>query len=558
MKKILAIFLTGLILPGFAMAQDPAGPGRQQTGNDFVEGALYIQFKEGYHEYTPSKSLYGGRIVSSQELFPSAKGTGTDDKLSAFGLENEAFSLHFQDKLDRTYRLSFSQTDKTEALIRYLDSLPYVEYVERIPQNHLCSPGSWPDDPLVQDGREINGRWFLEQIGFDNIYGKYQGKPEVKVAVVDNAVWAGHPDLDILPENRYFAFVDAEGECEPPTNVDQDEACTGLSNCMAFKWSHGTHCAGLIAAQNDNGEGTASFASGITLLAARASDLNEDGVSMGYECILWALEKGADIISLSWGSTQWSRTHEDIIETALENGTIIVAAAGNDNADRAQYPAQYDGVIAVGAVNADNSRASFSNYGSWVDVAAPGGYTMEDGKESSVTILSTTYSASTYYRLLGMHELDGMYYDGLAGTSMATPVTASVIALMKSVNPDLGPAQAEQILKETSVPAIDFEMDPNSGVIQADKAVEAAAQAAGNTTGISTTLQVLPNPASDFIRIQGIGNISQLRAYNTCGQLLESWSRPGKQVSLEDLPSGLLILEIESPTQTFVTKIIKH
>lgn len=547
MKKILIPLFTALLFVSVSWGQTVSG--------DFVDGALYVKFKDGTHPFVPQKGTAGGtRKIETRALFPTEKGSD----LSSYGLREQASSMHLFGRMRDTYRIEFENTQATEQLIRTLSSLPEVDYVERVPLHHLFSV---PGDPLYNKTGKADGSWHLKQIGFEKIYGKYKGNPAVKVAVVDNAVWADHPDLDIKPENRYFAFVDAEGECEPPTNIDPDEECESILNCPSSSWSHGTHCAGLIAAVNDNNEGTASFGSGITLLAARASDMRGDGVTKGFECILWAIDKGADIISLSWGSAYSSNTEKEIVETAVKNGVVILAAAGNDAISTPQYPACYEGVIAVGAVNSDNSRASFSNMGDWVDIAAPGGYVKRQGGESGTNLLSTTFSACQYYRLEGETSMKGLYYDGKAGTSMATPLTASVVALMLSVNPDLSPAQVESILKETAMPATDFEMCANSGVIDAEKALKKVEESLSLSNSLvgSEKPRISPNPAKDRIRVDYAGKILQIDILDMNGKRLKTLRQTnGTEIGLENLPQGILLVRVRTNGGEFMQKIIKQ
>lgn len=388
-----------------------------------------------------------------------------------------AISMRIGNRLPTTYRIDFEGVggeNAGEEIREWLKGLPDVTEVERVPDVYVASDDvQMPFDPLYSC-EDIDAGWHLRQIGYDRIYGKYFGSPDVLVAIVDNAVWGEHPDLQIAPENQYFCYTDEVGRSAPPTNIDQNEVVGNIADSQAAAWSHGTHCAGLVGAIADNGEGIASFASGVTLMGVRCADSAPNTMNRGYEGVLWAIDNGADILSLSWGNGTVTDTERELIEGAIEQGVIIVAAAGNDGVSKKIYPACYDGVICVGSVDSDGERSSFSNYGDWVTVSTPGGFLKEDGKvvPLSQMILSTTYSVNVQYAIDGRHSIDGLHYDGKAGTSMATPLTASVVALMKSVYPELNPRSASEILTETS----------KHGVIDAATAVERAAQMSGIST----------------------------------------------------------------------------
>jgi len=159
--------------------------------------------------------------------------------------------------------------------------------------------------------------------------------------------------------------------------------------------------------------------------------------------IMYAADNGADAISMSFGGLG-SQTQKYAIDYAHSQGVVLVASAGNKGTDNENYPAAYDNVIAVAATAADDSRAYYSNYGFWVDVAAPGGDAYKDSQ-----ILSTVPTVGT----LG----DPSGYRKLQGTSMASPYVAGVAALILSKNPDISNEQARQILKQAvDIPGVDI------------------------------------------------------------------------------------------------------
>lgn len=434
----------------------------QSTGDSYQEGKLYVRFLEGKIDLPKGES----RQVPVSMLFPQAK---SDINPSAFGVHEFASHLRMfrNPVLERSFELCFDSTGKMESLISQLENDPRVELVERVPLDHPCvvlpssvhsplSPqlaeagakeGDIPDDPFYGQAEGLNYSWNLDMVGYKEIYGKYQASPDVKVAVVDGAIWGEHEDLGIAPGNM-FDVANLTPSSAPPSYVDQQEEGTPTSLSLAILWSHGTHCAGTLAAKTNNGKGIASIGSGVTLLAARTAKDNPDALTNNIDGVQWAIAMGAKVLSLSYTTYTFSETQKEIYESAVRNGVIIIAAAGNSSYDTPTYPASYEGVISVGSLDSDGSRSSFSNYGDWVDVWAPGGYVKENGQIlEDNQILSTTFGVTNFYG--NRDELKGKYYDAMSGTSMATPLVASMVCLARSYYPEMTAAEAEAALRNS-------------------------------------------------------------------------------------------------------------
>ncbi|MHC4624048.1 MAG: S8 family serine peptidase, partial [Planctomycetota bacterium] len=136
---------------------------------------------------------------------------------------------------------------------------------------------------------------------------------------------------------------------------------------------HGTHCAGIIAASTNNGLDIAGVCWRAKIMAVKFLGAEGWGAeSDAVRALYYAVENGADVISNSWGGASDADSLRETIDYAYSQGVIMVAAAGNDNTDSPTYPANNDHVIAVAATDSDDQKASFSNYGDWVDIAAPG------------------------------------------------------------------------------------------------------------------------------------------------------------------------------------------
>ncbi len=331
---------------------------------------------------------------------------------------------------------------------------PEIEYVE---PDRLLQPKFVPDDALYPQ------QWnYFETVGGMNLPAAWDQTSGVGVvvAVIDTGV-RPHADLNSNLLSGYDMisdpFVANDGDGRDANAFDSGDS-TLVGDCGTNRpprarnssW-HGTHVSGTIAAITNNGIGVAGVAFGAKILPVRVlgrcggflSDIS-DGIvwaSGGTVTGVPANSNPAQVINLSLGgSGPCSQTQQSAIDTARANGATVVVAAGNEKQNASNSnPANCNGVITVAATNRDGGRAFYSNFGSIVDVAAPGG---ETRSSSSNGILSTLNTGKT--------SPGNDSFGNYQGTSMATPHISGLAALLYEVDPSLQPDQVETIIKQSA------------------------------------------------------------------------------------------------------------
>lgn len=326
------------------------------------------------------------------------------------------------------------------------------------------------NDPL------LSYQWHFDVIDAEDAWAITDGTPNVIVAVIDSGIDVDHPDLvsNIYSAEDFFSFDD---------NFDLQGHWVSSNNYPHDDGGHGTHVSGIIAGSADNYFGIAGVASGVQILSLKALgnvyDETEDmwyrGTGSTYDIMdafARAMEVQEDtgcemVINMSLGGGSSLNEFQTLINEATAQGITVVAAVGNDHVDidvTPHYPSNYNNVIGVAAAapfkNDDYPTikcvfdTSYSNFGSAVDITAPG------------TSIASTYLGGQY-----------VYLDG---TSMACPVVAGVAALLESAKPDLTPAQIESIIESTAtasnINGIYFDQnkgtDAGAGLINAGAALE--------------------------------------------------------------------------------------
>jgi hypothetical protein len=351
-----------------------------------------------------------------------------------------------------------SKSRKTDQLIAFFRRYPGTVYAEPhylYLTNDFGGDGSGADGQIIpNDTLYSRYQWNLPRIATEKGWNVTKGSKDVIVAIVDTGVQADHPDL----QGRLVPGINIVDPNSPP---DDDVG-------------HGTHVAGIIAADVNNNEGVAGMTWYTKIMPVKALDSSGAGTTYSVaEGIIWATDHGAQVINLSLGNYAQTNFLHDAVKYAFDHGVVLVAASGNDNTDRPGYPAAYPEVFAVSATDPDDSRASYSNYGDYIDVVAPG-----------------TQIASTF---------PGSRYAALSGTSMACPHVSALASLVRAANPQLGNAEVMDLLRQTARDLGPAGKDNDYGYGQID--VNAAVEAAGNG---ANSLQLFPQRLWQELRRIGI------------------------------------------------------
>ena len=370
---------------------------------------------------SPAGAPYAaGELVVTYKEAASDRAVETLDEEAGAEVEQDLPELDARLLAFPEVRSDPSQESREQDLEQIKEDLARDPAVESVEYNYLGKLAYTPDDP------KFRYQWGLKKPRFQDAWDRTRGSG-ADVAVVDTGAAVGHADL----RKKIAQAKDI---------VNDDRTVKDLSG-------HGTHVAGIIAADTNNHKGIAGGSPNCKLLVAKVFDGKNTGtVTRFAEGITWSADHGAEVINLSFTHPLSSTVEKSAMDYAREKGAVVVAAAGNEDTNDTMYPAAYrDSVIAVTATNKQNRRASFSNYGSWVDVAAPG-----------VEVLSTIPGG----------------YASWSGTSMAAPHVSALASLLASQG--RGRKSIEARITDTSVDLGPRGRDRyyGAGRISADRAVQ--------------------------------------------------------------------------------------
>jgi subtilisin family serine protease/flagellar hook assembly protein FlgD len=280
-----------------------------------------------------------------------------------------------------------------------------VDHVELVP---VRTADAVPDDPYYSSEQP-----YLDAVHAADAWAVTHGSVTTKVAVIDTGVQENHPDL-----------------VGKVVGVHNSMATAFSPNDVGDETGHGTHVAGIVGAATGNALGVSSAGYDTGVLVVKAGDdsgFTDDDLAAGIQ---WAVTNGARVINMSLGGPGTSTALSNAVSYAQSQGVLVVASAGNEQSSTPSYPAALPNVVAVGATDAIGHRASFSNYGSWVTLAAPGtGIWSTVPTGGSVDFPSPTSG-----------------YAPASGTSMASPIVAAEAGLLFGLEPFATAAQVRSAI----------------------------------------------------------------------------------------------------------------
>jgi subtilisin family serine protease len=366
-SSVMAMAVAGGVTAIVAHAEVPYdGPALAAAG-PHVPGHVLVKFDSG---------------VSATAQAAMAAANGAKDLSTIPALQTHVLSVpvgaeqHVIDALERSGKVQYAELDG------------------------IMSAATTPDDP------QWSQQWGPAKVNLPTAWSTSTGSSGIVIAHLDSGVDFTHPDL----QGRFMAGYDFINNDSDPTD-DQ---------------GHGTSTAGILGAATNNGVGVAGACWKCTIMPVKVLDSSNRGtwaqISSG---ITYATDHGARIISMSIYGTTGSSTLQSAINYAESHGVLVVVAAGNDSTSTPSYPASYAGVLSVGGTDSSDKLYSWSDYGSWVQVAAPG-------------CEQTTEKGGSYWNF--------------CGTSTATPIVAGIAGVMLSADPSATAAQLMQALETTAVP----------------------------------------------------------------------------------------------------------
>jgi subtilisin family serine protease/plastocyanin len=340
-----------------------------------------------------------------------------------------------------------------------LDAVKAIKGVTGVERERHSAISFTPDDSYYS-----LSQWGVKRINADTAWDFTLGTHNVTVAVLDTGIDYTHDDLSSNMWNDgsgHYGYDFWNNDADPmDDNINGYEGGIWTPNTNIF---HGTHVAGVVGADINNVIGIAGTAQCRLMAVKVMNDSGEGTDATVAQGMIWAVDHGAQIVTMSLGVDAQTLALTNAVQYASAHGVVLVAAAGNEGLPSVSYPAAYPEVIAVGASDKLDHKASFSNSGSQLELMAPG-----------VQIWSAK---------------PGDAYQELSGTSTATPFVAGVTALMLSINPALTVAQIRTVLNETAedLGTTGWDASTGWGIVDAHAAVLAVSGPAATIIDYPTT-----------------------------------------------------------------------
>jgi subtilisin family serine protease len=367
--------------------------------------------------------------------------------------------LKLKENFANIYVLKTQNEEELTTLLSLLRNNPDFEYVQK--------SGKYKIEEFSPNDELYGSQWGLSNVNVSGAWEKTCGDTNIVIGLIDTGLDFEHPEF----QNRYFLNYgeigfDENGNDKTNNNIDDDgngftDDYRGWNFLSASEFpngnnnpgddqGHGTLVAGIMGARTNNSIGIAGINCISKIFVAKAFD--KDGYGKEEDVVsamIYLANNGANVINMSFGDYTYSQVMRDIVAYVASRGVILIASAGNSSSPSAHYPSGFEEVISVGASDTDNNLAGFSNYGTTLDLLAPG-----------TEIISTA---------------NGGGYATVSGTSVSAPFVTATVSLLLGLRPNLDYEEVRQILRTTARDVYDkgFDIYSGAGILDAGKSVSA-------------------------------------------------------------------------------------
>ncbi len=424
------ISLCCLVCAVFSMEAPAFAQQKNEMSPQFVQSEIMLRLRSEYIDRKKAEQVLSSLHceIIHQLLTPEESITFNPSLSFSFPIADMGGLYETEYQLLRTYRVRFFDNISPEKMCAKLKASSAIEIAEPISIESILTA---PNDPLLSKQKD-----YLDVMKVLESWEITQGSPEIIIAIVDNGIDTKHVDLtDNLLINT--------GEI-PNDNIDNDnngyiDDYSGVNltwrsdgsdpNDYTVNDYHGTSSAGNACAVPNNGIGVTGTGFRSKLLAIKAGKKSNNGISEGYEGIMYAAKRGAHVISCSWGTAGfYSVINNSIVQYAISRGCAVIASAGNTGNTAIYYPANYQGVLGVGNSSPNDILASSSSYGVACDIIAPG---------------------QLFYTLFPNNA-----YNQFDGTSSACPLVAGIVAVARSRFPQYSGLEICEHVRRTGDPMV--------------------------------------------------------------------------------------------------------